>query len=64
MENVMKKLQVASMKALHEMYKLGDGNRKYCFKMKERIEKKFAKDIFFNIISSKQHLYFNKSSGT
>ena len=31
MENNIKGHQVASLKALHEMYNLGDGNRRYWF---------------------------------
>lgn len=57
----MKGHQVVSLKALHEMYKLGDGDRRNCFKLKERIEKQSVKDMFCNIISSKQHFYLNKS---
>ena len=38
---------VVSLKTLHEKYNLGDGDRRYCFKLKERIEKQFANHILF-----------------
>ena len=47
MKNVIKGHQIVSFKALHKMYNLGDGARRYRFKMKERTEKQFANDTLF-----------------
>ena len=47
MENIIKRHQVVSLTALHEMYNTGDGDWRYRFKLKEMIEKQFANDISF-----------------
>lgn len=47
MENIIKGHQVVSLKGLHEKYNLADGDWKYLFKLKERIEIQFANDILF-----------------
>ena len=39
MENIIKVYKIVSLKALHQMYNLGDGGPKNCFKLKERLEK-------------------------
>ena len=51
MKNIIKGHQVVSLKALHKMYNLVDGDRRYRFKLKERTEKQFAIDILFLALS-------------
>ena len=45
--NVIKGHQVISLKALHEMYNLGVNDKRYRYKLKERLERHFGNDIFF-----------------
>ena len=47
MENIIKGHRVVSLKALHKMYNLVDGDRRCHFKLKVNIEKQFPNDILF-----------------
>ena len=47
MENIIAAHQVVSLKALHKTCNSGDADRRYCFKLNERIVKQFANDILF-----------------
>ena len=50
MENIIKRHQVVSLTALHEMYNTGDGDWRYRFKLKEMIEKQFANVFHFIVM--------------